>query len=162
MSGDRGASLDWIDAELRRRAAGGLHRALRWVTSAQDSWVELEGRRVLMLCSNNYLGLANHPALVAAACAAARDHGLGAGASRLISGSMRAHQELEERLAAFKGTEAALLFNSGYHANVGAVAVPEGAARLRATTMATHSLDDIDYALDAFTRLQRPEAAAQA
>ncbi|MBI4514817.1 MAG: 8-amino-7-oxononanoate synthase [Deltaproteobacteria bacterium] len=112
----------WIAAELGQCVAAGLRRAPRWIDSAQDAWVTLDNRRVLMLCSNNYLGLANHPALIEAACAAAREQGLGAGASRLISGSMRAHRELEERLAAFKGAEAALLFNSGYNANTGVIA----------------------------------------
>ncbi len=105
-------------AEIR---AAGLLRRLRCVDGDQDSWVTLDGRRVLLLCSNNYLGLANHPALRAAAARAATDYGVGSGASRLISGSMRLHQRLEERLAALKGAEAALLFNSGYHANIGAV-----------------------------------------
>lgn len=117
---------DWIAAELARRDASGLRRRLRSIDSPQDPWVTLDGRRVLMLCSNNYLGLANHPGLVEAVAAAARDAGVGAAASRLISGSMRAHGELEERLAAFKNTEAALLFNSGYHANVGVIAALVG------------------------------------
>lgn len=86
----------------------------------------IDGRSLICLCSNNYLGLANHPELIEAACRAARDFGVGAGASRLISGSMRIHRELEERLAAFKGTEACVLFNSGYHANVGTVAALVG------------------------------------
>lgn len=107
--------------ELARRAAAGLTRRLRVVDGAQDSWVIVQGRRALSLCSNNYLGLANHPALIEAAQRAATDFGVGAGASRLISGSMRLHHDLEDRLARFKGTEAALLFNSGYHANIGAI-----------------------------------------
>jgi glycine C-acetyltransferase/8-amino-7-oxononanoate synthase len=77
---------------------------------------------VLLLCSNNYLGLADHPRVRAAAAEAAERYGAGAGASRLISGSMSLHAELERRLAAFKGTEAALLFGSGYLANTGVVA----------------------------------------
>jgi len=127
---ERQPGTEWIALELARRDAAGLRRDLRWVDSAQDGWVTLDGRSVLMLCSNNYLGLANHPALREAAMVAARDTGVGAGASRLISGSMRAHRELEERLAAFKGTEAALLFNSGYHANVGIITALVGAGDL--------------------------------
>jgi 8-amino-7-oxononanoate synthase len=73
------------------------------------------------MCSNNYLGLATHPAVCEASRQAATNFGAGAGASRLISGSMRLHHTLEERLAVFKGTEAALLFNSGYHANIGTI-----------------------------------------
>jgi 8-amino-7-oxononanoate synthase len=126
MTIQRGAAGNWIGMELDRREAANLRRRLRWVESAQDAWVTVDGRRVLMLCSNNYLGLANHPAVTEAASRAARDEGVGAGASRLISGSMRAHRELEERLATFKGTEAALLFNSGYHANVGIISALVG------------------------------------
>jgi glycine C-acetyltransferase/8-amino-7-oxononanoate synthase len=97
----------------------GLRRRLRVLDGAQGTRVELDGRDVLLLCSNNYLGLANHPALVEAARAANAEYGVGSGASRLISGTMSLHVRLEERLAAFKGTEAALLFNSGYAANTG-------------------------------------------
>lgn len=112
---------DFARRELERRRTAGLQRRMRCIEGAQDTWVSVEGRRALLLCSNNYLGLANHPAVRAAASQAAMDYGVGAGASRLISGSMRLHHDLEEQLAAFKGTEAALLFNSGYHANVGAI-----------------------------------------
>ena len=82
----------------------------------------LDGQPVLLLCSNNYLGLADHPRLRRAAADAALSLGTSAGASRLLSGSMSIHFELEERLAAFKGTEAALLFGSGYLANTGTIA----------------------------------------
>jgi len=112
---------DFLRDELEARRAAGLQRRLRPIDGPQDSWVTVDGRRALLLCSNNYLGLANHPAVREAAQAAARDFGAGSGGSRLISGSMRLHHALEERLAAFKGTEAALLFNSGYHANIGII-----------------------------------------
>jgi glycine C-acetyltransferase/8-amino-7-oxononanoate synthase len=112
---------DFARCELEARRAAGLDRRIRWIDGAQDTWVTVDGRRALLLCSNNYLGLANHPAVREAATKAAVDYGAGAGASRLISGSMRLHRELEEQLAAFKGTDAALLFNSGYHANVGTI-----------------------------------------
>jgi 8-amino-7-oxononanoate synthase len=79
------------------------------------------------LSSNNYLGLANHPEVVEAACRAAREFGVGAGASRLISGSMRAHHDLEGQLAAFKQTERSLLFTSGYQANLGVIPALLGA-----------------------------------
>lgn len=97
----------------------GMLRSLRTISGPQGPRVMLEGRDVLLLCSNNYLGLANHPALVEAICRAARQFGAGTGASRLISGSMDTHVQLEERLAEFKGTSAALVFNSGYAANTG-------------------------------------------
>ena len=103
-------------AELEQR---GLYRRLRLVEGAQAGRVRLDGREVLMLSSNNYLGLANHPALTQAAQAALERCGCGAGASRLISGSMELHHELEARLARLKHTQAALVFPTGYQANVG-------------------------------------------
>jgi 8-amino-7-oxononanoate synthase len=114
-------SDDLFRAELERLQQAGLRRRLRRIDGAQDTWVTVEGRRALCLCSNNYLGLANHPALAAAAGHAARDHGFGAGASRLISGSMRLHHELEDALAEYKGTPAAILFSTGYQANIGVI-----------------------------------------
>ncbi|MGH7787354.1 MAG: aminotransferase class I/II-fold pyridoxal phosphate-dependent enzyme, partial [Candidatus Binatia bacterium] len=116
----------WLRDDLRRLAAVGLQRALRPVDGAQGARVLVDGRAVLALCSNNYLGLADHPALIEAAIEATRTYGVGAGASRLISGSMRPHHELEARLAAFKHSEAALLFTSGYHANLGTIAALVG------------------------------------
>ena len=82
----------------------------------------LDGKPVLLLCSNNYLGLADHPKVREAAADAAMRWGVGAGASRLVSGTMTIHRRLEERLAEFKGRETALLFGSGYLANAGAIA----------------------------------------
>ena len=98
-----------------------LHRHLRAIESPQDSWVTLESRKVLNLCSNNYLGLASHPSVTEAAVQGAREWGCGSGASRLICGSLPFHQALERRLATFKGAEAALLYNSGYTANLGII-----------------------------------------
>jgi 8-amino-7-oxononanoate synthase len=105
--------------ELERR---GLRRRLRLVSGPQGPRVLLDGRPVLLLCSNNYLGLADHPRVRQAAAEAAMRWGVGAGASRLISGNMKLHSHLEKRLAAFKGKERALLFGSGYLANLGTVA----------------------------------------
>jgi glycine C-acetyltransferase/8-amino-7-oxononanoate synthase len=109
--------------ELR---ASGLHRRLRLIEGAQGPRVVLDGQSVLLLCSNNYLGLADHPQVREVAAAAAIRWGAGAGASRLISGNMAPHQRLEERLAAFKGYEAGLLFGSGYLANIGAISALAG------------------------------------
>jgi 8-amino-7-oxononanoate synthase len=117
---------DFARCELEACRAAGLQRWIRWIEGAQDTWVTVDGRRALLLCSNNYLGLANHPAVREAASKAAVEYGVGAGASRLISGSMRLHHALEEQLAEFKGAEAALLFNSGYHANVGTISALVG------------------------------------
>jgi len=109
--------------ELRER---GLHRRLRLIEGPQGPRVTLDGQPVLLLCSNDYLGLANHPKVRSAAADAAMRWGAGAGASRLISGSMQPHCRLEERLARFKGYESALLFGSGYLANTGAIAALAG------------------------------------
>jgi 8-amino-7-oxononanoate synthase len=99
----------------------GLYRRLRLIESPQGARVLLDGRPVLLLCSNDYLGLAAHPRVREAAAKAAMRWGAGAGASRLISGTMEPHRRLEERLAGFKGYGAALLFGSGYLANTGAI-----------------------------------------
>jgi glycine C-acetyltransferase/8-amino-7-oxononanoate synthase len=109
--------------ELRER---GLYRQLRLIEGPQGPTVTLDGNPVLLLCSNNYLGLADRAELREAAAEAALRWGAGAGASRLISGNMEPHRQLEERLAAFEGYEAALLFGSGYLANTGLVAALAG------------------------------------
>ena len=104
----------------------GLYRRLRVISGPQGPRVVLDGKPVLLLCSNNYLGLADHPRVREAAADAAMRWGVGAGASRLVSGTMRIHKRLEDRLAEFKGAEAALLFGSGYLANVGVVSALAG------------------------------------
>lgn len=111
--------MDNWQLHLDHLAQAGMLRTLRTVGNAQGPRVLLEGREVLLLCSNNYLGLANHPRLAQAAASAALAWGTSSGASRLVSGTLELHRELEERIAAFKGTEAALVFNSGYAANTG-------------------------------------------
>lgn len=110
--------LDW-QRELASLTRSGMRRSLRLVEGGQGPKVRVDGRQVLLLCSNNYLGIAGHPALVEKMIAATREYGAGSGSSRLISGTMPPHVDLEERIAAFKGTPAALLFNSGYAANTG-------------------------------------------
>jgi len=110
-------------AELERL---GLSRRLRLISGPQGPTVLLDGRPVLLLCSNNYLGLADHPRVREAAADAAMRWGVGAGASRLVSGSMTVHRRLEERLAAFEGTEGCLLFGSGYLANIGVIGALAG------------------------------------
>ncbi|MCW5891266.1 MAG: 8-amino-7-oxononanoate synthase [bacterium] len=107
--------------ELDRLDADGLRRRLRPLDGPSDAEVLVDGRPMLLLSSNNYLGLATHPALRAAARAATDAWGCGAGASRLIAGHLALHAEVEDALARLKGTEAALLFPSGYQANVGAI-----------------------------------------
>ncbi|HEY6777677.1 MAG TPA: 8-amino-7-oxononanoate synthase [Thermoleophilaceae bacterium] len=105
-------------AEIRNR---GLYRRMRCVSGPQGPRVLLDGKPVLLLCSNNYLGLADHPRVREATAEAAMRYGAGSGASRLVSGNMTIHRRLEEQLAAFEGSDACVLFGSGYLANVGAV-----------------------------------------
>jgi 8-amino-7-oxononanoate synthase len=111
-----------IEARLDELKALGLHRRTRLVSGPQGPHVLLDGKPVLLLCSSNYLGLADHPRVREAAADAAMRWGVGAGASRLMSGTMTIHRRLEDRLAAFAGRETALLFGSGYLANAGTIA----------------------------------------
>jgi len=113
--------------ELRAVDDRGLLRRLRVIGGAQNGTVLVDGREAVLLCSNNYLGLANHPEVVEAAARATRAFGASAVSSRLISGHMTAHADLEERIAAWKSSEAALLFSTGYHANVGVICSLVGA-----------------------------------
>jgi 8-amino-7-oxononanoate synthase len=114
-----------FNRELAQRLDGirqqGLLRELRRVDSPQSPRIELADSTLLNFSSNDYLGLANEPALKVAAIRAVERYGAGAGASRLICGSLAPHQELDETLAAFKGTEAALCFSTGYAAAIGAI-----------------------------------------
>ena len=112
-----------LQERLAELESSGLRRRLRVVDGPQGAEGMLDGKPVLLLCSNNYLGLADHPHLRRAAADAALGLGTSSGASRLISGSMSIHGELEGKLAEFEGTESALLFGSGYLANTGAIAL---------------------------------------
>jgi 8-amino-7-oxononanoate synthase len=111
-----------LEARLDELQSLGLHRRTRLVSGPQGPHVVLDGKPVLLLCSNNYLGLADHPRVRDAAADAAMRWGVGAGASRLVSGTMTIHRRLEERLATFKGRQSALVFGSGYLANAGCIA----------------------------------------
>src|SRR5213592_2361132 len=99
----------------------GLYRELRRINSPQLPHTQIDGRTLLNFSSNDYLGLANDPALKAAAISAVERYGSGSGASRLICGSLAPHHELEEAIAAFKGTAAALSFSTGYAAALGTI-----------------------------------------
>jgi len=116
-----------IEQRLEELERLGLNRRMRMVSGPQGPRVLLDGRPVLLLCSNNYLGLADHPRVREAAADAAMRWGVGAGASRLVSGTMTIHHRLEERLAAWDGSEACLLFGSGYLANLGTIGALAGA-----------------------------------
>ena len=116
-------SHDWLDAECAALEQAGLRRHLRTVMSAPTGTINLDGRDVVLLGSNNYLGLSTHPQVIAAAIEATRAFGTGASGSRLISGNSERYTTLETNLAKTKHTEAALVFSSGYTANTSVIPV---------------------------------------
>ncbi|MBW7957087.1 MAG: 8-amino-7-oxononanoate synthase [Deltaproteobacteria bacterium] len=113
--------LEYIDEELLRLDSLGLLRNLKTIHGPQGPKAVVNGREALIMCSNDYLGLAGHPLVKEAAIEAVQKWGAGAGASRLVSGTMEPHVMLEERIKSFKRADAALLFNSGYNANLGVI-----------------------------------------
>lgn len=115
-----------IHDELEQIRKRGLYRKTRLVEGRQGSHVELDGRHVLMLCSNNYLGLADHPYLAERSIKAIEQFGTSSAASRLVSGTMELHELLEKKVADFKKCGAALVFNSGYAANTGIISALVG------------------------------------
>lgn len=118
--------IGFLSPHLEGLKEKNFYRELRTAESPQDSWVTLEGRKVLNLCSNNYLGMASHPVVKEAAVEGTREWGCGSGASRLICGNFPFHRILERRLASFKGTEEAILYSSGYTANLGIISALAG------------------------------------
>ena len=114
--------LEYLNTELESLRGQGLLRPLRVLDSEQRPAALVDGRAVVNLCSNNYLGLTTHPRLRERAIEATRQFGVGSGSVRTIAGTLRLHMELEERLATFKKTEAALVYQSGFAANAGTVA----------------------------------------
>jgi glycine C-acetyltransferase len=127
--GDQGvcmSKLSWISEELDGLKQSGLFNRIRTIESPQGAWLQVDGKRVLNFCSNNYLGLANHPAIVKAAKEGIDKMGVGPAAVRSIAGTMSPHIELEKRLAAFKGVEAAITFQSGFAANLATIPVLVG------------------------------------
>jgi 8-amino-7-oxononanoate synthase len=180
------SNLTGLEPELERRLAAlrkeGLYRELRRVDSAQSPCIQIRGRTLLNFSSNDYLGLANEPAVKEAAVEAVWRYGAGAGASRLICGSLAPHQQLDEAIAGFKGTEAALSFATGYAAALGAIGALVGkedvlivdkwvhacivdAARLcgaKLRVFAHNDLNDLEAILKwAARRNQQPSRAAQ-
>lgn len=111
----------WIADELKHLKEAGLYNEIRTIESPMDAWVQIDGRKLLNFCANNYLGLANHPRLREAAKAAIDSYGIGPGAVRTIAGTMSLHEKLEERLAEFKRAEACITFQSGFTANLGTI-----------------------------------------
>jgi glycine C-acetyltransferase len=113
--------LKWIETELQSLKDNGLYNRIRTLSSAQGAWLVVDGKRVLNFCSNNYLGLANHPHLVQAAQETIARYGIGPAAVRSIAGTMDLHLQLEQRLASFKGVESAITFQSGFTANLAVI-----------------------------------------
>jgi len=174
-----------FDQELTERLgvlrAQGLHRELRRVDSPPGTRIQVGGRTLLNFASNDYLGLANEPALKTAAVRAIEQFGTGSGASRLICGSLAPHHELEETLAGFKDTEAALSFSTGYAAAVGTICALLGkndiividklvhacivdAARLCGATLrvfAHNDLESLEKILKWANRVQGPKSKSQ-
>lgn len=112
---------DWLQTEMDNLKSNGLYNNIRTLDSPMDAWVTIDGRRLLNLCANNYLGLANHPRLREASKAAIDRYGIGPGAVRSIAGTMTLHVELEQRLAEFKDAEACITFQSGFAANLATI-----------------------------------------
>jgi glycine C-acetyltransferase len=121
MSTEINTKLDWIREEIHNLKEAGLYNHIRTLSSPQGAWLVVDGKRALNFCSNNYLGLANHPRIVQAARDSVDRYGVGPAAVRTIAGTMDLHLELERRLAAFKGVEAAITFQSGFTANLAAI-----------------------------------------
>lgn len=112
---------DWITQEIKNLKSQGLYNNIRTIGSPQGAWLVVDGKKVLNFCSNNYLGLANHPDLISASKNATGELGIGPAAVRSIAGTMTLHVELEKRIAQFKGVEAAVTFQSGFTANLATI-----------------------------------------
>ena len=113
--------MNYITDKLTKIKEKGLYRELRYIDTAQSPWVKIGGKDFILLGSNNYLGLCDDIRLKKAAIDAINKYGVGSGGSRLTTGSYDLHKELEKKIASFKGTEASLVFNTGYMANVGII-----------------------------------------
>jgi glycine C-acetyltransferase len=120
------SKLDWLTQEIEGLKEQGLYNRIRTIGSAQGARLMVDGRNVLNFCSNNYLGLANHPKLVQAAEEAMKKYGVGPAAVRSIAGTTDLHVQLEERLARFKGAEEVITFQSGFTANLGTISALVG------------------------------------
>ncbi|MFZ2360647.1 MAG: glycine C-acetyltransferase [Anaerolineae bacterium] len=121
MAKHKNNKLAWLQDELDELHEVGRYTHIRTLDSPQGAWLVVDGKKVLNFCSNNYLGLANHPRVVQAAKDAIDRYGVGPGAVRTIAGTMTLHETLERKLAEFKGADAAITFQSGFSANVGAI-----------------------------------------
>ena len=120
------SKLDWLNQEIEGLKEQGLYNRIRTIGSAQGAWLVVDGKNVLNFCSNNYLGLANHPKIVEAAQEATKKYGVGPAAVRSIAGTTDLHVQLEQRLAKFKGAEDVITFQSGFTANLGTISALVG------------------------------------
>jgi glycine C-acetyltransferase len=132
-------ALGFLADELAELKKQNLYRPMRVLSSPQAAEVVVDGKQLIGLSSNNYLGLATHPRLVEAALNATRDFGVGSGAVRTIAGDMTIHEQLETELAAFKHTQAVLTFQSGFTANTGVIPVVTGEADLIVSDALNHA-----------------------
>ncbi|MFA5259840.1 MAG: 8-amino-7-oxononanoate synthase [Candidatus Omnitrophota bacterium] len=151
-----------LQAELDELEEKGLRRSLRGLEGAQDRTVRIGGKTYINFCSNNYLGLAADVRLRDAAAASLKQSGFGAGASRLVCGTLPGHQRLEDRLAAFKGAERCVLFNCGYMANIGIIASLFGRGDLILSDRLNHAsiIDGIVLSRADFRRYPHCDMAA--
>jgi glycine C-acetyltransferase len=138
-SGAGSDPLGFLADEIEELKRQNLYRPMRVLSSAQGAEVTVDGKRLISLSSNNYLGLTTHPRLVEAAVAAAKEFGAGSGAVRTIAGNMSLHEQLERELAGFKHTEAVLTFQSGFTANSGVIPVVAGEADLIVSDQLNHA-----------------------
>ena len=120
------SKLDWLTQEIDGLKEQGLYNRIRTIGSPQGAWLTVDGKNVLNFCSNNYLGLANHPKIVEAAKEATKKYGVGPAAVRSIAGTMDLHLQLEQRLAKFKSAEDVITFQSGFNANLGTISALVG------------------------------------
>ena len=120
------SKLDWLTQEIDGLKEQGLYNRIRTIGSPQGAWLTVDGKNVLNFCSNNYLGLANHPKIVEATREAMNRYGVGPAAVRSIAGTMELHVQLEQRLAKFKGAEDVITFQSGFTANLGTISALVG------------------------------------
>lgn len=164
--------LQWITDELAELKRQGFFNTIRTIDSAQGSRLKVDGKQVLNFCSNNYLGLANDPRLRAAAHEAIDRYGVGPAAVRSIAGTLSLHLELEHRLAAFKGSEATIAFQSGFNSNLGTIPALVGkedvifsdelnhasiidGARLSGAKIVRYGHNDAEALEDAITKAER-------
>ena len=132
-------SYDWLESSLKIIHKAGWYRTTRTITSSVGNCIEVEGKQYINFSSNDYLGIANNPRLKNAAIAAIQSHGTGTTGSRLVTGHRVLHDQLEQSIAALKGTEAALVFSSGYSANIGTIAALVGKRDLILNDQYNHS-----------------------